>query len=304
MSDTNLVMKLAKLVIAVAWADGELSNEEINTLKRLLFRVSDLTGDDWAHLNVYMASPVTESEREELMRSVLESVAGPSDKDLVMTTLTALVEADGKVTTEEAIALEEVKNALDEKGASVFARVGGLLTGAFKGADAWKKSGTWREERVEEFIKNTVYFQVLSNMKAKGIDLNIPEEHVRKLCLAAGLMAQVAGIDSHVSDEEKAGIRDILKETWGLPETEADVVAEISASEALRGLDHFRLTNGFNECTTRDERRTFLECLFRIAHASDGASLEETEEIRKISRSLKLDHKDFIDAKVRRKKGD
>jgi uncharacterized tellurite resistance protein B-like protein len=47
-----------------------------------------------------------------------------------------------------------------------------------------------------------------------------------------------------------------------------------------------------------DERRNFIKCLFRIANASEKTSYDETEEIRKISTSLKLTHKDFIEAKL------
>jgi len=41
-----------------------------------------------------------------------------------------------------------------------------------------------------------------------------------------------------------------------------------------------------------------MKCLFRIANASEKTSYDETEEIRKIATSLKLTHKDFIEAKL------
>ncbi|UCD33882.1 MAG: TerB family tellurite resistance protein, partial [Desulfobacterales bacterium] len=47
-----------------------------------------------------------------------------------------------------------------------------------------------------------------------------------------------------------------------------------------------------------DERKSFLQCLFNIANASDMTSFKEVEEIRRISEALKLSHKDFIEAKL------
>ena len=64
------------------------------------------------------------------------------------------------------------------------------------------------------------------------------------------------------------------------------------------GLDFFRLSNGFFECTSLNERRTFLRTLFRVANASNKTDAKEIEEIRKVAVGLKLAHKDFIDAKL------
>ena len=46
MLNKEFVMDLAKLVVAAAWADGQLQNEEINSLKDLLFNLDEVTGGD------------------------------------------------------------------------------------------------------------------------------------------------------------------------------------------------------------------------------------------------------------------
>ena len=56
MADKQFIMDLAKLVIAAAWADGELTNEEVNALKDLLFMLPDLSGEEWLGLELYMDS--------------------------------------------------------------------------------------------------------------------------------------------------------------------------------------------------------------------------------------------------------
>ncbi len=38
----TLTFKLAKLMIAVSWADGEIENSEVNSLKKLLFSLPEL----------------------------------------------------------------------------------------------------------------------------------------------------------------------------------------------------------------------------------------------------------------------
>jgi len=46
MSSNELIMDLSKLMIAAAWVDGELSNDEINALKDLLFTIEDIPAKD------------------------------------------------------------------------------------------------------------------------------------------------------------------------------------------------------------------------------------------------------------------
>ena len=88
------------------------------------------------------------------------------------------------------------------------------------------------------------------------------------------------------------------EKSFGAPDAEAELITEISCCRVLQGLDYFRLTRSFFECTSNDERKLFLVLLFQIANACNKTSYDETEEIRRISHSLKLSHKDFIAAKI------
>ena len=86
MSDRDLILKLARVIIAVAWADGQISNEEINSLKDLLFRLRTSTFDDsmqfsaqeWARLDMYIETPVGDEERA---RSYAEKAAATASLD-------------------------------------------------------------------------------------------------------------------------------------------------------------------------------------------------------------------------------
>ena len=111
MPGKSFIMNLAKLLIAAAWADGELSNDEVNALKDLLFLVPEMTGQDWLELELYMDSPVTPQERDRLLRSVLDQVRSAKDKRLVVETLKKLIEVDGIVSEEEAAVGREQETA-------------------------------------------------------------------------------------------------------------------------------------------------------------------------------------------------
>ena len=73
-----------------------------------------------------------------------------------------------------------------------------------------------RESRLEDFIKNTIYFQVTMALRDQGITFDLPDADIRKLCLAAGLMARVAGVDHVVSSEETTVMGEVLQRHWTL----------------------------------------------------------------------------------------
>jgi len=155
-----------------------------------------------------------------------------------------------------------------------------------------------RESRLEDFIKNTIYFQVTMELRDRGITFDLPDADIRKLCLAAGLMARVAGVDHVVSSEETTVMSKVLLRHWTLTEDQSQLVAEISHHRIFRGLDSVRLVKRFKELTTRTERQEFLHCLFEVANAADQTSFEEIEEIRSIAQGMDLSHQDFLDAKL------
>ncbi|MCP4611261.1 MAG: hypothetical protein GY845_21330 [Planctomycetes bacterium] len=298
MPDRSFIITLAKLLIAAAWADGELKNEEINALKDLLFSLEDVTGEEWAHLEIYMDTPVCTEERDKLLGEVLDQIRSEEDKKLVMGTLENLFQADGVVSDEERAVLEEVKKGVSDISTGIVTRLSRMMKGAMSKRVQMYNAATQRDSNIDDYIKNTVYYQFKSEIEKKGITIELPEKKIKKLCLAGGLLARISAVDSGISDEEKQSIKQVLSTEWGMSEQEAQIVAEISCNRTLKGLDYFHLTKEFFDCTSINERRKFLKCLFKIANVSNKTSYDETEEIRKIAMSLKLSHKDFIEAKL------
>ncbi|MFC1477539.1 TerB family tellurite resistance protein [candidate division KSB1 bacterium] len=304
MPSQQLVMNLSKLMIAAAWVDGNLDNEEVNALKDLLFNFPELTEREWTILNMYFDSPVSGEDASLLLEHVLDEIKTDDDKRFVIDSLTALVHADGRITSEEAEMLEDIKAAVEDRKTGFMSQFGGIMGGAVKKRRNGYRQGTQREDRIEDYIKNTIYFQLVSVVETAGMSIEIPEEQLRKLCLAAGLMARVACVDESLDDDEKLIIKDILHKEWGLPENESLLVSLLSCSKVIKGLDFFRLSRSFYESTTLEERKKFLRSLFLVANSSEKTSHKEIEEIRSIANHLLLEHKDFIDAKLSVSDGD
>ena len=292
-------MALAKVLIAVAWADQEIAEEEVNSLKDLLFRLPDLSARQWDELQVYLDAPVGADERQRLVEELLSTLVTPADRTLVLRALDDLVAADHVTTRAEREALGAVQEALGSLAPPVLKRLGGLLGGAIGRRTAAVAKAPNREEHLEDYVKNRVFFRLRNRSDVAADELDLGETELRKVALAGALLARVAHVDADVSDQEINAMAEAVEQGWSLPHAEALVVAEVAASEAARGLDYFRASRQFFEVTNHTERIGLLDSLFAVARSHDQVSNEEIEEIRMIANSLKLSHKQFINAKLK-----
>ena len=298
MSDANFILTLGKVIIAAAWADGEVAHEEVNCLKDLLFRLPGLTGREWAMLDMYIESPVGAAERERLVEQLQNELRSSKDKSLALQNLDDMVAADGIVSEEEKAIIEEIKSQIETANVSVFGQLGRVVKDSIQRREAALSNAPNREEHFEDFIKNKVYYGVQRRLELGEVSMDIPEDRLRKLSMVGGLMARIANVDLVVTNEEFKAIVNSLKNEWGISQDEATFVTEVAVSEVGPDMDYYRLTREFFTSTNEEERRKFLNVLFSVANADGFVSSKEIEEVRTIANSLRLTHKQFIDAKL------
>lgn len=306
MSDRTLILTLAKVIIAAAWADGDVSHEEVNSLKDLLFQLPragrdgglQMSGQEWARLEMYIDQPIDEAERARLVADLQNALRSPRDRQLVRAALDEMVGIDGEITPAEQAIIDEVKRAIDDVNLNLFLQLGRMVGGAMARRTAVADAPN-RERYFEDFVKNKVFYAVSRRLQVKQSQLNIPEADLRKLSLVGGLMAKVAHVDHDVSEAEFDTMIQALQTHWEVDEATAVFITEVAVSEAAKQLDHHRIVRQFANHTTREERLHFLDVLFAIA-ASDGlATYDEIEEIRAIASTLYLTREAFIEAKLK-----
>ncbi|MDH3675955.1 MAG: TerB family tellurite resistance protein [Anaerolineae bacterium] len=299
MSEENMLMTLGKVIIAVAWADGQVTREEVNSLKTLLLRLPKLSAREWARLEMYIETPVDEAERNRLVEELRQSISSQSDKELVRTALQDMVHADDVVTADEQQVMAEISAAIDsvEVGA-----MGGLfqlvkdMVGRQSQATADAPN---REQYFEDFVKNKVYYSVQRRLELNEGELKLSDDKLRKLSLAGGIMARVARVDEEVTETEFNQIVEVLQAEWKIPREEATFVAEVAVSDTAAEMDRFYLIDGFMKVCSSAELIEFLDVLFAVAAADAEISYDETEEVRSIATAFNLPHKYFIKAKLK-----
>jgi uncharacterized tellurite resistance protein B-like protein len=296
---SEAIMALAKVMIAAAWADGSVSNEELNSLKDLLFQLPEMTASDWAELDIYLESPVGEAERARLVAELQASLKTTEDKKLALGMIDGLVSADGEISAEEQASVREIKSAIQEANVGVFKNMGNILGNSMNRRSKVVSKAPNRELYLEDYVKNKVFYNVSRRLELEEAEIDIPERELRRLSLAGGLMARVAYVDREVKEGEFNSMVSAIQSNWNLSDLEAALVAETAVSTISKGLDYYRLSRRFFENTTEDERVRFMDALFAVADGDGRVSYEEIEEIRTIATVLKLTHKQFIDAKLK-----
>lgn len=299
MAKPQLIMTLAKVIIAAAWADGEVSHEEINSLKDLLFRLRNMEARDWASLEIYIDSPVGPEERQRLIGDLALAMTSRADKDLALRALDDLIHADGEIPKAEEEVAEEIRQAIEEANVGVIGGIGKLVSGSIQRRSAAVAGAPNREAYLEDFIKNRVYYGVRRRLDESDDHPDLPDSELRKLSLAGGLMARIAHIDREVTEGEVGAMEKALRESWNCTNEQAALVAEVAVSAVAEDMDFYRMAREFFSCTTEAERVQFLDVLFAIADGDGMVSTPETEGIRRIAMNLKLTHKQFISAKLK-----
>ncbi len=306
MNEREIILKLARVIIAIAWSDGKISNEEVNCLKDLLFSLRQSGFDDamqvsaqeWARLDMYIESPVDEAERARLVADLQNALHSPEEKQFALDALQRMAEADGVVSDGEKDAVAGISEAIDSVEMGFLGGLQRVLGGAMQRRAEAVAGAPNREAYFDDFIKNKVYYSVTQRLRENGRELNISDEDLRRLSLVGGLMAKIAQLDRQVTETEFEGMIDIIQTNWNLGLEEATFVTEVAISSIDVTYDTFRMMREIATGASIEERQRVLLTLFAVANSDGDMSFEETEEIRVIARGLELSHKDFIDAKL------
>lgn len=306
MNDRDVILKLARVIIAAAWADGEISHEEINSLKDLLFRLpqfgngqsAQLSAQEWARLEMYIETPVDAEERGRLVADLQDSLGSPEQRALVREALEEMIEADGVISDSEREVVNEIQEALESVDKGLFSGLQRFVGGAVQKRSEAVANAPNREIYFDDFIKNKVYYTVQQRLSSGGLAFEITDEELRLLSLAGGLMAKIAQIDRVVTEEEFNTIAESIQSNWEISSEAATFVAEVAVSAVDVTYDSFRMMRELVGLTTEDQRRRFLIALFAVANADGDISFDETEEIRLVAKGINLTHRDFIDAKL------
>lgn len=290
---SSLGLVLGRVMIAAAWADGELSATERTALGDLLFSLPDLDGESWRALSADIDRPFPAEHLEVLLEQLRARIRDEQDRQLARAAIEDLSSRLG-ANTPEASALREALDRITTP------QVGTPSTNE----SWWKRLSASVRQHAERIAQVNDRERAVQRALDAKIAAALPDLHdlapdeLRRLSLAASILAHVVRLDGVVDDGERVALRLALEEHYGLAPEMASVVTELALDEVATGIDLHALMRDFTNVTSEDQRQRFLAAVFRVAAGDGRASYDEIEEVRRIGRGLLLSHRHFISAKL------
>ena len=287
-------MTFLKVLTTVAWADGEVSQSEFNILKSF-YRKFDLDKHELDELKPYLLAPLSKKEKDELYRQMIADLSSPKEKKEILNALEAMVDAHKRMKNDERELVNQFAGWLEKTSHTKrsFGRIRNLF-----------QRTIFSQARVpnpdmEKYFKRKVLKKIELKSSHSKIPTNLPEEKLYFICLVGTLMATIAHVDDHFDAAEKKALKRCLIDQFALKGKELTLLFDVVEEQARQGFDFYEVAKELNRVASFNDRIHLMECLFEVSIADGEMAHDEAEEIRRITKALRIPHKTFIERKVR-----
>ena len=293
---TPIEVEFLKALSCVAWADGEVAAGELNFIKEFGRRFN-LSGDDWAQVEMYLVEKVQVDEMKQIIRRFLRRARRSGQRKMLLKAVEELVQKD-EVHEDEVAWLRDLKDVMAECKSSAY-YLDGLKSLLRIGSQRSDGHPGGREANFHDFIHNRVLFTLRHRLGVQRLEKEGSPAKLKKLTLSAALMARVGYVDDDFLPQEREFMKEAIHRVWGATLPTAEAVSDIALETVRQGVDLHRLVQEAKGTMTGPERHCLVEGIFALSKAEGKTSNAEIEEIRKISYMLDFSHKQFIDAKLK-----
>ncbi|MDP7319057.1 MAG: TerB family tellurite resistance protein [Bacteriovoracaceae bacterium] len=157
---------------------------------------------------------------------------------------------------------------------------------------------------VLNFFKNITYspevkkYSQLYDQLAKEHP-NVDEKNLVLASCISGLLARVAYVDFHLSEDEVDKITQLIADWDFHADFDAKIIAELATDhiKEMAGLENHLYVYPLKEFLTKDQRYSILQSLFLVAASDGNVEAVESEEIRIIAKGLELSNQHFVVAR-------
>jgi uncharacterized tellurite resistance protein B-like protein/hemerythrin len=246
-------------------------------------------------LKPYLFSPVSTKEKDELYRQMIAELSSPREKREIMDALETMVEAHKRMKSDERELVDQFSEWLEKSSHTKrsFGRIRNFLQRTIF------KHARDPDPDMEKYFKRRVLKNIELKSSNSKISTNLPEERLYFICLVGTLMAAIAHVDDHFDPAEKKALKRCLTEQFSLKGKELTLLFEVVEEQARQGFDFYEVVSELNRVSSYNDRIHLMECLFEVAIADGEMVHGEAEEIRRITKALRIPHKTFIEYKVR-----
>ena len=126
-------------------------------------------------------------------------------------------------------------------------------------------------------------------------------EHSLQLATGA-LLVEMMRADAKITEDERRMVMKTIMLSFNLTEEESDELLQFAEEKIRKATGYYEFTSLINKGLTYEHKVKVIEHLWEIAFTDKSLDKHEEYMVRKIADLIYVEHKDFIDAKLRVKK--
>jgi uncharacterized tellurite resistance protein B-like protein len=126
-------------------------------------------------------------------------------------------------------------------------------------------------------------------------------EHSLQLATAA-LLIEMMRADAETTEDERRMVIKTIMTRFNLAEEESGSLLQFAEEKIRKATGYYEFTSLINKGFTYEQKVKVIENLWEIAFADKSLDRYEEYMVRKIADLIYVEHKDFINAKLRVKK--
>lgn len=118
----------------------------------------------------------------------------------------------------------------------------------------------------------------------------------------AALLIEVMKADGKVSEDERKAVMQTIQAKFNLTDEETKLLKELAKEKISKATDYYEFTSLIHKGLSYEQKVEVIEHLWGIALTDKHLDKHEEYVVRKIADLIYVEHKDFIEAKLKIKK--
>jgi len=123
-------------------------------------------------------------------------------------------------------------------------------------------------------------------------------DHSLQIATAA-LLIEMMRADSKISDEEQKTVTKAIQSKFNLTQDETGALLKLAEDKIWKSTGYYEFTSLINKGFTYEQKLKVIENLWEVAFADKELDKYEEYTVRKIADLIYVEHKDFIDTKLK-----
>ncbi|MGF1450917.1 MAG: TerB family tellurite resistance protein [Opitutales bacterium] len=287
MHGASLSLALAKVIVVSSPTVAQVRPADRHVIKDLLFQLPDLDQRDWAHISDIIDG-IPEGSTEQIIAELRHFIATDENWNTAAYALERVFAGIPRV----ALSAELIETVLEaiatEPPPACLAPLGTLVEDSLMLRLGASRILPDDLDSLRELVRERTG-RWLAHDTARALSA----EELNRLCLEGTLISLVAHADGKVDNPEMRVCREFLCRIWGLAQSEAEFVLNVSLNEPFDGFDVLRVCRWLFELTTPHERLRFLRLLFELACVDDDLSEPELDSLISVAANLRVEQEQF-----------